>query len=128
MQTTLILKPSMDDIARLEPFMAEAAGIVGREAKRLRLAVEEAVANVINYGQATAITVSAAVEADRLVLTIDDDGQPFDPTQDPATDLSVAADQRPPGGMGLILMQRMTDALDYQRSGGHNILRMEKKK
>lgn len=130
MQNTLILKPSMRDTTRLQPFVAQAAegaGIGGREARRLRLAVEEAVANVINYGQATAITLYAEVEAGRLVLTIDDDGVPFDPTQGSQTDLSVPADQRPPGGMGIILMHQMTDALSYQRIDGHNVLRMEKK-
>ena len=91
MQDPLILTPTMDETARLQPFVvqaAEDAGIDSREAKRL-LAVEEAVANVISYGQATAITLRAAEAADRLVLTIDDDGLPFDPTRGSATDLTV---------------------------------------
>lgn len=130
MQNPLILKPSMEETLQLQPFVAqaaEAAGIDKREAGRLRLAVEEAVANVINYSQATAITLRTAVEPDRLVLTIDDDGQPFDPTEGSATDLTVPADQRPPGGMGIVLMQQMADGLSYRRVNGHNILRIEKK-
>lgn len=62
MQDPLILTPTMDETARLQPFVgqaAEEAGIDSREAKRLLLAVEEAVANVISYGQATAITLRA---------------------------------------------------------------------
>lgn len=130
MQNPLILKPSMEETLQLQPFVAqaaEAAGIDKREAGRLRLAVEEAVANVINYSQATAITLRTAVEPDRLVLTIDDDGQPFDPTEGSTTDLTVPADQRPPGGMGIVLMQQMADGLSYRRINGHNILRIEKK-
>ena len=129
MQDTLILRPSMDDTARLQPFVAQAAeraGIDSREAKRLRLAVEEAVANVVNYGQASAITLRTAMEPDRLVLTIDDDGVPFDPTQGSQTDLSVSPDERPPGGMGIILMHQMADSLSYERIDGHNILKIEK--
>jgi anti-sigma regulatory factor (Ser/Thr protein kinase) len=99
-----------------------------RNAKRLRLAVEEAVANVINHGQATAITLQAAVEDSQLVLTIDDDGQPFDPTIDSTTDFSVPADQRPPGGLGIMYLHEMTDGLDYQRVDGHNILKIRKNK
>ena len=83
-----------------------------REVKRLRLAVEEAVANVINHGQATAITLQASVENDQLVVTIDDDGQPFDPTADTPTDFSVPADQRPPGGLGIMYLHKMTDGLE----------------
>ena len=126
---SLSMRASMDDIARLEPFIthvAGQAGIEGREAKRLRLAVEEAVANVINHGQATVITLQAVMQEGQLVLTIDDDGQPFDPTIDSPTDLSVPADQRPPGGLGIMLIHEMTDGLEYQRKQGHNILTIKK--
>ena len=125
----MTMQASMDDIYRLEPFIAHAAqqaGLEERDAKRLRLAVEEAVANVINHGQATAITLQAAVEDSQLVLTIDDDGLPFDPTTDSTTDFSVPADQRPPGGLGIMYLHKMADGLDYQRVDGHNILKIRK--
>lgn len=127
----LTMRSSMVDMALLEPFIVNAVeqgGIKGREAKRLRLAVEEAVANVIFHGQATKINLQATVEGDMLLLTIDDDGIPFDPTERSVTDLSVPADQRPPGGMGIILMHQMTDGLAYQRINGHNILTIKKKR
>ena len=127
----LTIRSSMVDMALLEPFIANAVeqgGIKGREAKRLRLAVEEAVANVIFHGKATKISLQATVEDDMLLLTIDDDGIPFDPTQTSVTDLSVPADQRPPGGMGIILMHQMTDGLEYQRINEHNILTIKKKR
>ena len=66
----LTLKSSMDDIGRLEPFITNAAnraGIEGKEAKRLRLAAEETVANIINYGQATAIKLQATVATSSTV-------------------------------------------------------------
>ena len=127
----LTLKPSMDDIGRLAPFITSAAnraGIEGKEAKRLRLAAEETVANIINYGQATAIKLQATVADNQLELTIDDDGLPFDPTQDSPTDLSVPPDQRPPGGLGIMLLHEMTDGLNYQRIDGHNVLKIKKVK
>ncbi len=119
----------MDEISRLRAFVAQAttsAGMDDSDARRLRLALEEAVVNVVGYGHATAIVVSAEVADGRLLLTIDDDGLPFDPTQGSQNDMTVSADERPPGGLGIILMQKMTDRLSYERVGGHNILRMEK--
>ena len=127
----LTLPSSMEKIGRLEPFIAhvaEQAGISELEAKRLRLAVEEAVANIINYGQATTIKLQATTDDSQLVLTIDDDGQPFDPTADSTTDLSVPADERPPGGLGILFLHQMSDGLDYQRLDGHNILTIRKVK
>ena len=125
----LSISPAIDEIDRLKPFVTDAASLAGidaRETKRLRAAVEEAVANVINYSEATAITLKADKANQQLVIIIEDDGQPFDPTQDSATDLSIPPDQRPPGGMGIHMMQRMTDGLSYQRLDGHNILKLFK--
>ena len=129
-ELSLSMQASMSDISRLEPFItnvAQKAGIEERESKRLRLAVEEAVVNIINYGQATTISLQAKSEDNQLLLTIDDDGLPFDPTADSPTDLSVPADQRPPGGLGIIFLHEMTDGLSYQRTDGHNVLTIIKK-
>lgn len=125
----LTLRASMDEIDRLKPYIEDVTQQVGidvRESKRLRLAVEEAVANVINYGEATTITLQARVEDDQLELSIADDGKPFDPTAGSSTDLSLPPDQRPPGGMGIILLERMTEGLSYQRSDGKNVLTLMK--
>ena len=126
----ITMAASMDDIACIAPFIAnvgQQAGMEVRESKRLRLAVEEAVANIINHGQATTIKLQAKTY-DQLVLTIDDDGQPFDPTADSSTDFSVPADERPPGGLGIMFLHEMTDGLEYQRIDGHNVLRIIKGK
>ena len=72
--------------------------------------------------------LQAVVEDSQLVVTIDDDGQPFDPTADSTTDFSVPADERPPGGLGIMFLHKMTDGLEYQRLDGHNVLRIMKGK
>jgi sigma-B regulation protein RsbU (phosphoserine phosphatase) len=127
----MMMSASMDEISCIKPFIAHVAkqaGMEEKEAKRLRLAVEEAVANIINHGQATTINLQAKTDDSQLVLTINDDGQPFDPTVDSSTDFSVPADQRPPGGLGIMFLHEMTDGLEYQRVDGHNVLRIIKGK
>jgi sigma-B regulation protein RsbU (phosphoserine phosphatase) len=126
---SLSMHATMSEIDRLKPYVediAQQAGIDTKETRRLRLAVEETVANVINYGQASAITLSAETANGQLLLTIDDDGIAFDPTQESTTDLSVPADERPAGGMGIVLLHTMTNSLSYQRTDGHNILTIVK--
>ena len=128
---TLSLRARVDEIDHLRPYIekvGQQAGINEVESKRLRLAVEEAVANTINYGEATTIHLNATISDKEICLTIDDDGKPFDPTVAVTTDLSIPADQRPPGGMGIILLRKMTDRLEYQRTSGHNILTLFKKR
>lgn len=127
MQPLLIQDPSISDIALLRPFVVQvavAAGLTSPYDKQLRMATEEAVVNIVNHGKATAITLTAELADHRIVITIDDDGVPFDPTQQSVIDLSVPADERPLGGLGIIMMRQMTDAMSYQRVDGHNILKM----
>ena len=98
------MSASMSEIGRLQSLVENAsqqAGISTKETKRLRLAIEEAVANIINHGEATAITIQTEVENNQLVFTITDDGVPFDPTAGSKTDMSLPPDQRPPGGLGM---------------------------
>lgn len=126
---TISLPASMDSAGRLSAYleqMAQHSALAPSEAKRLRLAVEESVANIIKHSLAHTITLRTAVTAERITITIDDDGLPFDPTQDSYTDLSLSPEQRPPGGMGIILLQKMTDEQDYSYVNGHNILTLIK--
>lgn len=129
-KTRLAMRATMDDIDQLKPYIegiAQQAGIATKEMKRLRLAVEEAVSNVINYSHATVVTLDSKINDGHLSLTIDDDGQPFDPTVDSTTDLTIPPDERPPGGLGIMLLHKMTDSLSYQRLDNHNRLTILKK-
>ncbi|MBQ2210771.1 MAG: SpoIIE family protein phosphatase [Prevotella sp.] len=126
---TLSLRASMEDIGKTDPFLEQVSrALSSKEAKRLRLAVEEAVANIINHGEATQITLQAAETTDALTITIEDDGQPFDPTQGSTTDFSVTPDERPAGGLGIMLLHQMTEGMSYERRQEHNVLTLMKRK
>jgi serine/threonine-protein kinase RsbW len=89
-------------------------------------AVDETATNVIVHGHAGRpgwVEVRVAADGDRLVLTIEDDAPPFDPTSVPPPDLSVPPAQRRPGGMGIHLARLCADEIRHQpRPGGGNIL------
>ncbi len=126
----LSMRADMDDIEQMDTFIAEAsqqAGFTTKEAKQIRLALEEAVANIINYSHATFIDLNASIVDGCLKVTVIDDGIPFDATADSPTDLSLPPNQRPPGGLGIMLLHQMTDMLDYKRIDNSNVLTLMKK-
>ena len=127
---TLTLRTDGGDLHQLEAFV-EAVGnrahLSGHETPRLRLAVEEAVTNVIRHAHATSIRLDSEVRDGVLHVTLTDDGQPFDPTQAPDVDTTVPADQRVEGGLGILFMRHMSDALTYCREGERNVLTIKKK-
>ena len=126
---TLTLRTDGGDLHQLEAFV-EAVGSRARlsdhETPRLRLAVEEAVTNVIRHAHATSIRLDSEVRDGVLHVTLTDDGQPFDPTQAPDVDTTVPADQRVEGGLGILFMRHMSDALTYRREGERNVLTIKK--
>ena len=126
----LELQTDGSDLALLEGFVEQVgrrARLAEQEVPRLRVAVEEAVTNVIGYAHATSIVLTSEVRDAVLRLTVTDDGQPFDPTTAPMADTSIPADQREEGGLGILFIRRMSDALEYRREDGRNVLSILKR-
>lgn len=97
---------------------------------KMALVLEEAVTNVINYAFSDrppphVIRVKLDIAIERIVAEIVDNGRPFDPLARPEPDLSRPIEEREPGGLGIHLMRRMTDRIEYQRKDGDNRLRLE---
>jgi anti-sigma regulatory factor (Ser/Thr protein kinase) len=95
------------------------------------LALEEHLTNVINYSyedkQTHEILVRLEIEGGALLVEVFDDGRPFDPLQRPEVDTTVPLDEKPIGGLGVHLMRKFMDELDYRREDGKNVFRMRKK-
>lgn len=98
---------------------------------QLNLALEEAVANVINYaypeGTEGTVDIDARRERNNLSLVISDSGSAFDPTAREAVDISAGVADRPIGGLGIHLIRKIMDTVDYERREGRNILTITKK-
>ena len=97
----------------------------------LNLAIEEAVVNVMNYGypEGTVGYIDVEVDADKESITfvITDTGKPFDPTKKEDVDITLPAEKRGIGGLGIHLIRRIMDNIDYQYIDKKNILTLKKK-
>ncbi len=113
--------------ARIDSFCAE-RGIAHEVAYAINLAVEELLSNTIAYGyddeEPHKIEVLLRLEGDLLAVIVVDDGKAFDPTQTPeAGSASLLDDNGLEGlsGLGLLLVNRMMDRVEYQRRAGCNV-------
>ena len=95
----------------------------------INLAVDELINNTASYGlegvTRPKIEIALQVNSTVLVLTMVDNGQPFDPTQDTNPDLSSVVDDRPIGGLGLHLVKAFADRIRYEYVDGKNRLTLE---
>ena len=133
-QQSIVLPCDTSQTERLGEFMEQVcsqAGLDAASSTKLNIAVEEAVVNVMSYAYPADSQGEVRVDADvadgSIVLTVSDSGQPFDPTTVEPADTSLDADDRPIGGLGIHLMRRYTDNLQYERRDGRNVLTMTKK-
>lgn len=82
----------------------------------VRTAVDEACTNIIKYaypGQNGMITITCEKRGDDFVVTIKDNGKPFDPSSVPPPDLGADLDKRKIGGLGTYLMRILMDDVSY---------------
>ena len=90
----------------------------------LGLCVEELLMNTHMHGVCTDSDPVAAIRIDlfpdRLVLAYEDNAQPFDVTQAPERRLDRPLTDIAPGGLGLQLVRRFSDRIDYEELDGGN--------
>ncbi len=99
---------------------------------KLRLSIEEAVENVVRYAYEGGIgwlEAGTSLDKDSLVLSIElrDAGVPFNPLDREDPDITLSAEEREVGGLGIFLCKQMMDSLSYRYEDGNNILTMTKK-
>ena len=130
---TLTLKNDVREVSKFSTFMKavlEKLNIEKPLAQKLRLAVEEAVVNVIEYaypdGQTGDIEVKIMSDTKSLKTVIKDTGVAFDPTKKDKTDTSLSVEDRQMGGLGLLLVRELMDTINYERTEGKNVLTLVK--
>ncbi|MEN9678715.1 MAG: anti-sigma regulatory factor [Verrucomicrobiota bacterium] len=88
------------------------------------LAIEELLTNCIKYGYDDAAEHTIAIELQlfekELKITVIDDGHLFNPLEVAPPDISLPLDERPVGGLGLLLLRKMSDRMEYCRSQDKN--------
>ena len=128
-----VLQNDLRQIRPLNDFIKEFLERFGVEkslARRLQLAVEEVVTNVVSYAYSPGTTGDISVEAfaneRRLKFIISDEGVAFDPTTVANADTSLSIEERPIGGLGILLTRGLVDSVNYERVNGRNVLTLRK--
>lgn len=93
----------------------------------VQLIIEELVTNIIKYGSKTGedknVEVEIQIEEGKLVLTISDNTDPFNPLTAEDPDITLSAEERNIGGLGLFLVRKKVQSLFYENKNGLNIVR-----
>jgi serine phosphatase RsbU (regulator of sigma subunit)/anti-sigma regulatory factor (Ser/Thr protein kinase) len=120
---------SLDEIRQFVQSALLTTGLNKKAIAGLLLAVEEAVSNIIRHGYLYGPgRFRLRIRATRrlVTLTLHDNGRAYEVNWDDKPDAHKLAETGRRGGLGLLLIRKVTDAVDYKRIGDENILTMTK--
>ncbi len=122
----------IENVETLTAFVEEALAPFNPPMKammQIDVAVDELFSNVVHYSGAAQMTLILEVKEDVLTasLTFIDDGVEYDPLTKTDPDVTLSAEEREIGGLGIFLVKKTMDEIEYKRDGCKNILKIEKK-
>ncbi len=125
----LTLLNNVSEVKKLNDFVKDACSRLNIDSAltyKLRLAVEEAVVNVMEYAYPSntqgEVHIRMHSNGHRLKFIISDTGISFNPTEASVADTTLTAEERPVGGLGILLVRKLMDSINYERIDGKNVL------
>lgn len=114
--------PAVEAVRRF----ALAEGLAAAAADALAVAVDEAISNILRHAYdnpaETTVTIAVTASPREIEVVLVDAGRPFSPLDWSSPKLDGGPADRPVGGLGIHLMRRLVDRLDYRRDGETNRL------
>ena len=100
---------------------------------QIDIAVEEMFVNIANYGYngevgQAEIIVNFKEQGECVEITLKDKGIPYNPLEKADPDITLSAEERPIGGLGIYMVKKSMDKVSYKNEDGYNIFTMEKRK
>src|SRR5574341_217982 len=110
---------------------ADAHALPASVRRSVQVVLDELLSNTLTYGfagrEGGEVTVEAVLRADRVCLTLIDDGRPVDPFGRAAPDTALPVEERRVGGLGIHLVRHMMDEVSYQRRADRNVVVLAKR-
>ena len=133
--TELTLDAAVENLDQVLAFVdeqLESANCPPKIQMQIDIAVEELFVNIARYAyqpsKGTA-TVQVGMEKEPLaaVITLIDGGVPYDPLKKPDPDVTLSAEERKIGGLGIYMVKKSMDDMQYRYEDGKNILTIRKR-
>lgn len=130
----LTIEATPENVDRAVEFvdeMLEKYGCGVKEQMAIEVAVDELFGNIAHYayspetGYAT-VKVDVVKDPLSVEITFVDNGKPYDPLAKADPDTTQSIEDREIGGMGILIVKKSMDAVDYEYKDGKNILTIRK--
>ena len=130
----MTLPAVVENIAQVTDFVnaqLEEIGCPMKAQVQIDIAIDELFGNIAQYaynpetGPAT-VRVEVSDAPISVTITFMDRGVPYDPLQKEDPDITLSAEERGSGGLGIFMVKKTMDEITYEYKDGQNILRIRK--
>ena len=126
----LIIEAKLENMDTVLDFVNGRIGVCSPKVQnQIGIAVDEIFSNIARYaynpndGEATVrITVG-----DDITIEFEDSGMAYDPLSSDDPDISLSAEEREIGGLGILMVKKLMDSVEFRREGNKNILTIKKR-
>ena len=135
MKRELTLPATVENIETVTDFVNEYLDEIGCSMKaqmQISVAIDEVFSNIAHYAYAPAegeatVSVDFDEELNSVVLSFTDTGVAYNPLAKDDPDVTLSAEERQIGGMGIFMVKKLMDDLSYEYLDGKNIFTVYKK-
>ena len=126
----LTVNPTMETVPEVAAFVEEHLEkfeVPMKLTMKLMVAVDEIYSNIVRYSGATEAQVRLLKEEDTLHLIFRDNGKPYNPLDAEEPDVTASAEDRTIGGLGIFMVRKMMDNVEYMYKDNQNVLTLTMK-
>lgn len=104
--------------------LTEKLAAVPKISNKINVAVDEIYSNIVSYSGADTACISFDIKDDKLDMTFEDNGIGYNPLEAEEPDITQSSEEREIGGLGIFMVKKMTESMEYSRENGKNILKL----
>lgn len=127
---SLTVIPSAQSIARVTEFVESWMAKTKVDKKiisKVNIAIDEIYSNIAYYSGAQWAKVHYTRDLEAIYLTFTDDGKPYNPLENEDPDITLSAEEREIGGLGIFMVRKIMDSVEYKYENSQNVLKLTKK-
>lgn len=121
---------ALADVNAFVESQLEDAGCSMKNQMKIMVALEELFVNVAHYayeGEKGQVILGLDFDDDNMILTLKDKGKPFNPLEKADPDITLSAEERDIGGLGIFMVKKSMDNVSYKFEDGQNIITVRHK-
>lgn len=131
----LLIDATVENIETVTAFVNEQLEALNCSIKsqtQIDIAIDELFGNIAHYAynpEVGPVTVRVEVTGDPItvIITFIDHGIPYDPLKKEDPNITLSAEEREIGGLGIYIVKKSMDDITYEYKDGQNILKIKKK-